>query len=467
MQRSSIAIASALVLVAGCTGAADERAETEDTGGIDAEGTAEITTSRLVPARNKAGIAESVHTSGAIDRTNPFFLSLGINGRSCATCHDSRAGWTMTSALARDLFEETNGLDPLFRPHDGANRPDADVSTVTARRAAYSMAITRAVTRFTRTVPATAEFTVDAVDDPYGWSTPAAFSSFRRPGSIANTAKQVAITWTGAPGDMMVRLQAIMNGATKGHAQRPDDVPADQQLAGAQFMFGLSFAQIVDKDAGRLDALGALGGPTTIASAPFYIGINALGGDTTTGAPFDRRASRLFSEWLDLGRCRWGSRANRAREQIARGEEMFNTLEFDIRGVAGLNDALGQPVVRGTCSTCHNSPTVLGHSEFRLMDTGVADANRRTRDMPLVTVRNKTTGETRQSMDLGRATATGLWADIGKFKAPMLRGVGSRAPHFHDGSARDLRAVLEFYKQRFGVRFRGNEDDLVAFLEAL
>lgn len=459
MRRCSIQIAVALVFLAGCSGAADERAEGETT---------RVTKSALVPVKNRNGSAETTHTSGAIDTTNPFFLSLGVNGRACVTCHDARSGWTMSASLAREIFEESDGTAPLFRPHDGANRPDADVSTPKARRAAYSMAIARAVTRFTRTIPATAEFTVEAVDDPYGWSTPAAFSSFRRPGSVANTAKQVAITWTGAPGDMMVRLQAIMNGATKSHAQRPTDIPVDQQLAGAQFMFGLSFAQMIDKHAGRLDEDGALGGPANIATTPFYIGINAIGGDTVTGAPFNPQSSQIFTAWRDLERrCHDSGRTVRARERIARGEEIFNTLEFDIRGVAGLNDALGQPVIRGTCSTCHNTPNIGGQSEFRLMDTGVADANRRTRDMPLVTVRNKTTGEVRQSMDLGRATATGLWADIGKFKAPMLRGVGSRAPHFHDGSARNLREVLDFYKERFGVRFRGNEDDLIAFLEAL
>jgi cytochrome c peroxidase len=454
MRRCFIGVALGLVAVTGCSGGESEGEET------DVVESAHSSHS----SRQRRGSAETLHSSGSIDTTNPFFLSLGVNGRSCATCHDGRAGWTITTDLARQLFRDTDGLDPLFRPHDGANRPDADVSTVAARRTAYSMALTRATTRFTRTIPATAEFTVDAVDDPYGWSTPAAFSSFRRPNSVANIAKQVAITWTGVPApDLLVRLQANMNGATKGHALRTTDVPVEQQLAGAQFMLGLSFAQASDREAGRLDAAGALGGPANVAATPFYVGINALGGDVVTGAPFENESSKIFAAW----KYRWGSSTNRARAQIARGEKMFNELEFDITGVAGLNDALGQPVVKGTCTTCHNSPNIGGQSEFRLMNTGVADGARRTPDMPLVTVRNKVTGEIVKTMDLGRATGSGLWADIGKFKAPTLRGVGSRAPYFHDGSADDLREVLKFYKQRFGVKFRGNEDDLLAFLEAL
>ena len=464
MRSSFIGVAIGLVAVAGCSGSSGD----EDTG---------VAASALDRGRDRSRVdaAETVHTSGAIDLTNPFFASLGTNGRTCATCHDARAGWTMTAQLAQKIFSESEGLDPLFRPHDGANRPDADVSTLEARRTAYSMALTRSVTRFTRSIPATAQFTVDAVDDPYGWSTPRAFSSFRRPNSIANTAKEVAITWTGAPGVMMVRLQALMNGATKSHAQRATDVPVDQQLAGAQFMFGLTFAQASDREAGRLDADGALGGPQNLVSQPFYVGINAIGGDVTSGEPFNPDAFSLFAAWRDDrgddsshgGDNSHGRSMKHARAQIARGEEIFSTLEFDITGVAGLNDALGQPVIRGRCTTCHNTPNIGGHSEFRLMDTGVADGSRRTADMPLVTVRNKTTGELRQVMDLGRATGSGRWADIGKFKAPTLRGVGSRAPYFHDGSAANLPQVLHFYKQRFGVDFRGSEDDLLAFLGAL
>ena len=211
---------------------------------------------------------------------------------------------------AADL-DETDGLAPLFRPHDGANRPDADVSTLEARRASYSMARTRAVTRFTRTIPATADFVVDAVDDPDGWSTKTAFSSFRRPPPTANVAHEVSITWTGTQGDMMTKLIGIMNGATKSHAQRATDLPAEQQLAGAQFMFGLSFAPAVSRHAGALDAAGALGGPENLASSPFYIGMNALTGDSQTHAPFNPESFEVFAAWEGLE----GGPVNRARAQ--------------------------------------------------------------------------------------------------------------------------------------------------------
>ena len=88
--------------------------------------------------------------------------------------------------------------------------------------------------------------------------------------------------------------------------------------------------------------------------------------------------------------------------------------------------------------------------------------------MPLYTLRNLSTGATRQTTDPGRALLPGKWNDIGKFKGPVLRGLASRPPYFHDGSAADLAAVVDFYESRFGIEFTKEEKaDLVAFLNAL
>ena len=85
-----------------------------------------------------------------------------------------------------------------------------------------------------------------------------------------------------------------------------------------------------------------------------------------------------------------------------------------------------------------------------------------------VTLRNKTTNETRTVTNLGRAAATGLWADIGKMAVPPLRGLSSRAPYFNSGQARTLRDVVNHYDARFGFAFTEHEKQaLVAFLSAL
>jgi len=91
-----------------------------------------------------------------------------------------------------------------------------------------------------------------------------------------------------------------------------------------------------------------------------------------------------------------------------------------------------------------------------------------TPDMPLYTLKNNTTGETIQTTDPGKALISGKWADIGKFKGPILRGVGLRAPYFHNGSAATLGAVIDFYESRFGIGLTVQERaDLLSFLQAI
>jgi cytochrome c peroxidase len=53
-------------------------------------------------------------------------------------------------------------------------------------------------------------------------------------------------------------------------------------------------------------------------------------------------------------------------------------------------------------------------------------------------------------------------------KGPILRGLASRAPYFHNGSADSLTDVMEFYDKRFNIGFTAQEKkDLIAFLNSL
>jgi cytochrome c peroxidase len=175
----------------------------------------------------------------------------------------------------------------------------------------------------------------------------------------------------------------------------------------------------------------------------------------------------LFGAWANADAGDQSAKA-KARAAIARGEALFNQNPLTITGVAGLNDALGNPAIPGTCSTCHNAPNVGNHTVGLPLDIGIADASRRTPDMPLYTLRNKATGETVQTTDPGLALITGKWADIGKFKGPVLRGLAARPPYFHNGSAARLEDVVDFYDTRFSMNLDAQEkQDLVAFLKAL
>jgi cytochrome c peroxidase len=97
-----------------------------------------------------------------------------------------------------------------------------------------------------------------------------------------------------------------------------------------------------------------------------------------------------------------------------------------IKGVAGLNDALGLPEIAGTCTTCHDTPNVGNHSVAMALNIGVSTAANRTADPPLYTLSCNTTGAIIKTTDPGRAMITGTCADLGKVKGPILRGLTAR-----------------------------------------
>lgn len=91
-------------------------------------------------------------------------------------------------------------------------------------------------------------------------------------------------------------------------------------------------------------------------------------------------------------------------------------------------------------------------------------------DLPLFTFRNTATGQVIQTTDPGRALISGRWADMARFKVPLLRALAARAPYFHNGSAMTLREVVEFYDNRFNIFGAGEgqtETDLINFLGSL
>jgi hypothetical protein len=391
----------------------------------------------LESAPNEAGIAETVHVTGAIDHTNPFFQAMGTNPRTCVTCHSAQQGWTMNAATNLPLLKDSEGLDPLFNLVDQGIRPDADVSTYDARVATFKeMTGKRALTRFTRTINPTAEFTLIAVDDPWGWSDTTRFSGFRRPTPTANESKVSTTGWTSSV-DPLTNVRGFFPGPTRLHEQRDlvaNPIPPEVTLAAGDFMFGIIFAQAVDNVAGRLDEDGARGGPENLMAQPFFVGITAP------------KAFDLYDAWASYQGAT--DARGMARASIYRGQEVFNTV--------------------GHCSGCHNTPNVGGHNVVRYFNIGTAEPPHCDPVLPLLTLQNKVTGETKQVCDIGRAANTGLWADLGKFRAPPLRGLVPRAPYFHDGQAKDLTEVIHHYEERLNLELDGQQkQDLEAFLRAL
>ncbi len=439
-----------------------------------------------ITGANLHGKDKTYSTAGFIDLNNAFFKKFGTNDRTCATCHVPTEGWAITPQGVKARFEKTAGLDPVFRLVDGANSPLADVSTVEKRRQAYSMLLNKANIRVGIGIPADAEFELVEADDPYGFASEAELSLFRRPMPTTNLKFISAVMWEGrettldaTSGDCIAGtatcfspipfdLSTQANHATLGHAEALADLTQAEREEIVAFEMGLFTAQVQDKVAGSLTSDGALGGPAKLMGQEYYFGINdTLAGDYRTHEPFTPDVMSLYNTWSRYsGRSR--DSRERARAAIARGQALFNTRLIQISGVKGINDDLGVSVLPGTCTTCHNTPNSGNHSTPMPLDIGISDASRRTPDMPLYTLRNKATGETVQTTDPGRALITGKWKDIGRFKGPVLRAVASRPPYFHDGSAGNLSAVVDFYNQRFAIGFTDREKaDLVAFLATL
>lgn len=430
---------------------------------------------------NPHGAFATFSSSGAIPTTGAFFQDLGANGRSCGSCHQASDGWTVVPEHLQQRFEATRGRDPVFRPNDGANCPTADVSTLAARRKAYSLLLSKGLIRVGLTPPANAEFTVLSVDNPHGCNDSSEVSVYRRVLPTTNLQFLSTVMWdaretlkdpAGQFKPIIEDLEHQAVSATVGHAQAAQPPTPEQVRDIVDFELQLFTAQTRDRDAGRLDAAGARGGPQNLSQQDFFLGINDPLGSNPSGADFTARIFDLFPSWLGLTGDRDKDRAE-ARRAIARGEQLFNTLPIPITGVAGLNDVPLQdgqvhPVINGFCGTCHDSPNVGNHSVPAPLNIGLADASRRTSDLPLITLMNKATGAVVQTTDPGRALVTGKWADIGKFKGPILRAVASRAPYFHNGSAATLGEVVTFYNTRFALQLSERDQaDLAAFLATL
>ncbi|MEO6363241.1 MAG: hypothetical protein ABIO71_08435, partial [Caldimonas sp.] len=59
--------------------------------------------------RNESGVALTISSTGKIDRTSPFFTSIGTNGRTCESCHQAAEGWSVTPKGIRERFEASRG----------------------------------------------------------------------------------------------------------------------------------------------------------------------------------------------------------------------------------------------------------------------------------------------------------------------------------------------------------------------
>lgn len=472
----------------------------------------------LTPFPDRSGAVATYNTTGAINEQNPFFQSLGTNGRSCATCHQPDQAFSLSAAGARLVYARTHGSDPLFAAVDGANCP----TNTSTDASAHSLLLEKGLIRIGLTPPANAQFTISVVHDPYGCAitydpnTGAPIVSvYRRPIPATNLRFLSAVMFDGRetlhplnnPNTFQANLAYDLTdqaqGAVMGHAQGAV-VPTPQQLAAiVQFESGLSTAQVFDNLAGSLSAGPASGGPLTLSSQKYSPGVNDPLSGSPLGINFNQNAFSLYTAWENLPAppaFPWSlldpaAAGNQKKREIAAGEKIFNTSPLIITGVRGLNDnaSLGSPAsITGTCTTCHNTPNVGNHSVALPLDIGVsrqpgyetnpaiiaALQQLSAPDLPVYEIRgcpdpqaapqNPGATVTFYTSDPGKALITGLCSDVNRGKGPILRGLAARAPYFHNGAAANLEELVSFYNQRFQMNLTAEQQkDLVAFLNSL
>lgn len=381
------------------------------------------------PLPNPGGEAATFSTAGSVNLTGEYFKVQGSNGRSCVTCHIPEEAWSITPATLQRLFDETNGTHPVFNLLD-ADNPNMDVSTVEARRAAYSMLLSRGVFRRGGPPRPNSEWELIAAEDPHGFASVNLLVHWRRSMPTINFAVGSAtVNWDAGANVGKGQRAALVNLTTRLATGALQGKPASPEVINdiVDFESSLFTAQLTVPGVGHLDSDGARGGP------------QALSTTTKVEGRFD-----LFDAWT--------GDTNPRRAQIARGQEVFNSIN----------------VSHKSCIVCHDSANNGTNINNTLFDINTASEEARTPDLPLYTFRNKRTGEIRKLTDAGLGNITGLWDDLGRFKTPTLRGLAARAPYFHNGIARTLEDVVRHYENRFGFVFTDEERaDLVAFLGAL
>ena len=469
------------------------------------------------------GQIEVLNAKGATEsRGNAFFEPIGTNGRACVTCHQPASGMGLSVAAIQRRWRETRGKDPLFAPIDGANCPDLPASDPRSHSLLLKRGLFRVSLPWPRQAgpdgtPVVPEFTVEVVRDPTGCNNSPLYglhsadphiSVYRRPRVVGNlayvspdaggttfggagpfNAKRMGMVMdrdpqTGAYSAMNImsdareptlRHQAI--DAAHDHLQIKSPPTESQLQQIVQFESQIFVAQGVDKvgdDFATADTPPALG-PRNLQSSPTGV----------LGDNFGKPVFKTFDVWQNRSQSEVLTRAA-FKASVIRGYAVFFTRPFWIRDAAHINTVgLGNPAKR-TCVTCHNLQMVGTDASAGWVDLGTTNEpwageplyspnSDATPDLPLFKVvcnpearPHPFLGRVIYTHDPGRALISGKCYDVGSIVMGQLRGLAARAPYFSNGSAEDLRALVDFYDRRFNMTLTQQEkNDLVNFMSVL
>ncbi|MGZ8345666.1 MAG: hypothetical protein ACXWUP_01005 [Allosphingosinicella sp.] len=451
---------------------------------------------------NSQGTLRTLLTGDPVDtRDHPFFAPIGPNGRACITCHQPASAMSLSVDAVRQRWEATQGRDPLFAAIDGSNCP----TLPQGRRESHSLLLDHGLIRIQRPWPPRdgqgraieADFTIEVVRDPWGCNSGRAYglsasqpsiSVYRRPRPVANLKYLTAVGFAYDPkqglplprdpetaelmsGNLMAdgragTLQAQLRDAAPTHLEFFEEMDREQRLRIIDFETRIFTAQQRHRVGGSVDDLGAEGGPALLASSqPGQLG--------SIGRPVWSE----FEAWEHIPADAPISAEERAfKESVARGARSFRERTFLITDSAGINSPIGfgNPV-RNSCVFCHNM-TMMGNDvapgQVDLGTTNLPFADPAPH-LPLfrITCRGEPHphyGRNILTHDPGFALTTGRCADVGKITLQSMRGLAARAPYFSNGSARDLRAVVDYYDRRYNIGYTEQEkQDLVNLMSVL
>jgi len=425
---------------------------------------------------NTLGQLTNYNINGATDEsTNAFFLPLGTNGRTCATCHQPAQAFGLSTTAINALYQSSNGTDPLFNPVDGANCIDSTSSSLLLNYGLIRIILPVSPTTITGAVP---QWTISRITDPnncqlsnpafqaqcqalYGPSAQCV-SVYRRPLPTMNLNSESTIMWDGRePLPEQVGLNASLTqqaqDAITMHEQGGTATSAElaQMVA---FETGEFTTQTYDNSAQSLTALGGTESPQNLSALPFHYDEN-----DNRGQQFNENSMTLFSAWSGIN---GSDPVSLARESIQRGEVVFNTVLFNVGAPNGK---------KASCSFCHNDPNVGNNSNSGPnMITRIGTDNPSNpilnpgKYLPTFFITCNATGVQTVTTDPGIALIDGTCDNIQKVKIPSLHGLAGRAPYFRNGSAKDLETVVKFYNGRFKIGMTTQQTkDLANFLGTL
>lgn len=450
-------------------------------------------------------------TGGPLEmKGHAFFEPQGINPRGCVTCHQPSNAMSVSVEAIRERWRVTNGEDPIFAAVDGSNNPKLPQALASS----HSLLLNRGLFRVGLPWPPAdktvkPEFIIEVVRDPTGVNLDDTYglkganptiSVFRRPRPSANlkyvlspddvfnikTGTLMAVDpETGKPASMNMMadarhltLRQQANGAYRDHQEgRQGSLRREALEQIVAFEQQVYLAQSHDRWGGSLvEANGPLGlGPRALADGKIHVLAN-----NNRDPVF-----RLFDAWkTPATMAKELTDAQREfRASVARGNDVFMFRQFWIRDAAHINSiGLGNPIKR-TCATCHNTQMTGQDLAPGWVDVGTVNHPTWTEppvfsdkaELPVFKLTcdkgaapHPYLGRVIYTNDPGRALITGKCVDIGSIVMGQFRGLAARAPYFSNGSAKNLRELVDFYDRRFDMKLTEQEKvDLVNFLSVL